>query len=91
MLTSRSLLASVSQTDKMGIHNVGSRVSIKDETLNLNSVPSSARNKVFRRVKYTRGLVRDVCAELPLWSFILFPFRLITFSLTFGGSKLFSA
>ena len=61
----------------MGIHNVGSRVSIKDETLNLNSVPSSARNKVFRRVGHTRGLIRDVCSEMPIWSFILFPFWLV--------------
>ena len=29
----------------MGVHNIGSRVSVKDETFNLNSVPSSARNK----------------------------------------------
>ena len=73
----------------MGIHNVGSRVSIKDETLNLNSVPSSARNKggswlkikpntmfqVYKRVKYNNGLIRDVFAEVPIWVLILLPIR----------------
>ena len=36
----------------MGVHNIGSRVSIKDEILNLNSVPSSARNKGTTPCKY---------------------------------------
>merc|ERR1712168_389312 len=61
--------------DKMGVHNIGSRVSVKDETLNLNAVPSSARNKVFRRVKFESklDLVRDVLAECNIFAWLLFP------------------
>merc|ERR1719394_869977 len=59
----------------MGVHNIGSRVSIKDEILNLNSVPSSARNKVFRRVKFESKLelLRDVLAECNIFVWLLLP------------------